>query len=413
MTNLLMRLLPLCLVCLLAIPATAGREVKDGQVYMRGWCFSPEQAAKQLEAFRATHRDRASWEARAEQIRKNIRVGARLDPIPQDRPPVRVIRHSKKQMKGYTVENIALETLDGFWLCGNLYLPDGYEDKIEAGHKIPGILCPHGHKPNKRFDKQVQARSGAFARLGCAVFAYDMIGQGETKQVEHRIEQALRIQTWNSIRALDFLSSLPGIDQQRLAVTGGSGGGTQSFVLAAMDDRIDLSMPVVMVAARFYGGCVCESGMPVHVQGDFATNNVEIAAAIAPKPLLLVSNGDDWTKHTPTLELPYVKKIYAYYGAEAKVENAHFEKEKHDYGISKREAACWFLCRHFDLSRAPLRDGKGAYDESWYEELPFDALRVFNDEHSRPGAETIEPADLEKQLDTLVARQAGQSAFAK
>ena len=396
-----MLLLLVCFVSVFALPATAGREVKDGQVYMRGWCHSLEGAAERLEIFGAAHHGRASWETRADTIRQNILIGAKLDPLPEDRGPMRVIRHSKKQRNGYTVENVAIETLPGFWLCGNLYLPDHYDpDKGTA--KLPGVLCPHGHKPDKRFDEQVQARSAAFARLGCAVFAYDMIGQGETKQVEHKIDQALRLQTWNSIRALDYLSALPGIDEDRLAVTGGSGGGTQSFLLAAIDERIDLSMPVVMVAARFYGGCVCESGMPIHVRGDFATNNVEIAAAIAPKPLLLVSNGDDWTKHTPELELPYVKNIYGYYDAEANVENAHFADEKHDYGPSKRAAAARFLAKHFKLDLAPILNDQGEVDEGWYEELPFDSLRAFNDDHPMPAGALTTPAQVEAQLDAVI-----------
>lgn len=89
-----------------------------------------------------------------------------------------------------------------------------------------------------------------------------------------------------------------------------------------------------MVSAHYYGGCVCESRMPIHKNGNFETNNVEIAASIAPKPLMLISDGGDWTSNVPDLEYPYIKSIYEMFGSGDQVENAHFADEVHDYGIS-------------------------------------------------------------------------------
>lgn len=386
-----------------ALPLSAGRQEKNnGDILMVGRCYTPAESAEVLDRFALTHQDRASWESRRTLIRQGILEGAKLAPLPDDRGMMRIIRHSKKQMVGYTVENVAIESVSGFWLCGNLYLPDGFDP--ETDDAIPGVLCPHGHKKDKRFDEQVQARSASFARLGCAVFAYDMIGHGETKQLDHKIKQAFRFQTYNSIRALDFLSSLTGIDNDRLAITGGSGGGTQAFILSAIDGRIDLSMPAVMVSAHFFGGCVCESGMPIHVRGDFETNNVEIAASFAPKPLLLISNGKDWTADNPTIAMPYVQRVYGYYNATDRVENAHLESEGHDYGPSKRAAAYRFLAKHFKLDLAGIQNGEGEIDESWFKLLDPKELRVFNEANPMPADAIQTPAELSERLDAIIKR---------
>ncbi len=160
-----------------------------------------------------------------------------------------------------------------------------------------------------------QKRSAALARMGAAVFAYDMVGYGESTPVPHLHSESMRLQTYNSLRAVDFLLSLGMVDEKRLGITGESGGGTQSYLLAAIDDRIAVSVPVVMVAAGFYGACVCESGMPIHKSAEFETDNVEIAASFAPKPQMIISDGGDWTKNTPRLEFPYMQRVYALMGA--------------------------------------------------------------------------------------------------
>jgi dienelactone hydrolase len=344
----------------------------------QGAYFTEEQGTEALRTFAGTYHDKVTWEKRAALIRQGIREGMKLPAKPAF-APLKPIRHSLRKLNGYTVENVAFESIPGFWVTGNLYRP------LKATGKSAAVLCPHGHTANQdaRFVEQTQQRCATMARMGAVVFVYDMLGYGDSKQCTHKVPQALTLQTLNGLRALDFLTSLPDVDTKRIGMSGESGGGTQTFLLTALDQRIHVSVPVVMVSSYFFGGCVCESGMPIHKRPTHQTSNVEIAALAAPRPMLLVSDGKDWTKHTPEVEFPYIRTIYGYYGATDRVENVHLPTEGHDYGPNKRVAAYAFLAKHLqlDLNRV-LKDGQ--VDESVNTLLKPDELQVFNVDHPRP-----------------------------
>jgi len=354
--------------------------------------WTEDEANLVMKDFAKEWNDKVSWEKRAAIIREGIIKGMKLDQMPDIKGDFHPIIRNKRKMDGYTVENIAIESFPGFYITGNLYMP------INPKKKNAAILSPHGHLSDKRLKEDVQTRCATLARMGAIVFAYDMVGYGESEQVTHKIPIALLLQTWNSQRVLDYLLSRPDVDTGRIGMTGGSGGGTQTFVLTAIDDRIKVSVPVVQVSAHFFGGCVCESGMPIHKTKDHQTNNVEIAALCAPRPLLLISDGLDWTRNTPRIEYPYIQSVYALYNAEHKVENVHLPAEKHNYGYSKRAAAYAFLAYHLKLNYGNVNFDRGV-QEDFVKILPQDDLKIFTKENPRPANAIMGDKAVIKYLD--------------
>jgi dienelactone hydrolase len=342
-----------------------------------------EEAKVQLARFAETYSSLSEWQDRARTIRREILRGTGLWPLPK-KCALNPIVYSKRQHNGYTVENVAIESLPGVFVTGSLYRPIGL-----SGPR-PAVLCPHGHwsKPEDygRFRPNMQKRCATLARMGAIVLSYDMVGYGDWANAgwEHRRPDALKMQLWNSIRLLDFLSARADVDPTRIAITGASGGGTQTFLLTAVDERIAVSIPTVMVSAHFFGGCICESGMPIHKSKRHETNNTDIAAAAAPRPQLLISNGKDWTKNVPLVEYPYIRDVYHLYGAEANVANLHLPNEGHDYGWSKRIGTYKFLAKHLGLSLANVIDDQGRIDETPVVVEKTEDLYVFGTGHPRP-----------------------------
>ena len=364
--------------------------------------------------------DLATWQTRRQDLRNHVQVSLGLWPMPEKTPLLPVI-HGRIDMGAYTVEKVYFQSFPDFFVTGNLYRPKNTHGKV------PGILCPHGHFPDGRFrwanDQELaidlesgaeqfesngrsplQARCANLATLGCVVFHYDMLGYADSQQITHalahgfreqrvsmndtdrwgffspqaesRLQSIMGLQTWNSIRSLDFLCSLPDVDESRIGVTGGSGGGTQTFILCAIDPRPAAAFPAVMVSTAMQGGCTCENCCNLRIH----CGNVDIAALFAPKPLGLTA-ANDWTKEMPTKGFPQLKTLYSRYQ-----ENGHYARPPeltarlqfpHNYNQVSREAMYNFFNRFLKL-------GHNDISEQEIQTLESGRLSVFDGDHPKP-----------------------------
>ena len=341
--------------------------------YARGVAVDGRQ---KLEYLSTLYQDRESWEARKEVLRTELRHNAGLDVMPA-RPDSKPYLSPRRVYDGYYVQNIGLEILPGVYCTGSIYHPLKYKRR-----GCPIILNPNGHFGDGRYRPDEQKRCAMQAMMGCIAVSYDLFAWDEQMlqfdSRSHRTAAAHTIQSLNAIRLLDYLLSLKEADPTRVGITGGSGGGSQTMFITAIDERITLSMPVVMTSSYFVGGCPCESGNPIHLSAG-GTNNAELAAMCAPRPLLVVSDGRDWTADVPQIEFPFIQRTFGFYGAVDKAENAHFPAEGHDYGLSKRLATYDFLERHWQLDTRKLKDAEGRFDESRCTVEPYSLLKVWGE----------------------------------
>jgi dienelactone hydrolase len=364
---------------------------------------------------------KAAWEARRRAVREQLLVAAGLWPLPEH-GPVRATIHSPIERDGYTIEKVSFASLPGHYVTGNLYRP-----KDTSVGKRPAVLFAHGHWTNGRFhdagekEAKKQVAAGAertveearffiqaipiqLARMGCVVFQYDMVGYADSKAIGHaagftdpaavlRQQSAFGLQTWNSLRALDFVSGLPDVDASRIGVTGASGGGTQTFVLCAIDDRPAAAFPAVMVGTAMQGGCVCENAPYLRL----GTGNVELAGLFAPKPLGM-TGANDWTREIETKGYPELRALYRLYGAEDRVLARCFPQFGHNYNRVSREVMYDWFNRHLKLGQSE------PVEEKSFVPTPPAELSVYDAGHPRPKDEA-DAAGVRKWLTESSDRQ--------
>jgi len=361
----------------------------------------------------------SEWEERKDWVRRQILVSQGLWPMPT-KTPLNAVIHGRIERDGYSIEKVYFESVPGFFVTGNLYRP------LNPKGKVPAVMFAHGHwkdarlsldEPQKvreqisigaeRFENggrsTFQSLCVQLARMGCVVWQCDMLSDSDSiqfnDQVVHRfakqrpemntvenwglysapaeshLQSIMGLQTLNAVRGLDFLLTLPEVDPERTAITGASGGGTQTMLLAAIDDRIKLSFPCVMVSTSMQGGCTCENSSLLRIN----TGNIEFAGLFAPKPQGM-NTADDWTRELSTKGFPDLQALYELHGKKDDVFLLRGEHFKHNYNAVTRSAFYTFVNKHFKLGfKAPVI-------EQDYEPLTREQLTVWNAEHPAPKA---------------------------
>ncbi len=391
-----------------------------------------------------------AWEPRREFVRRQLLVSQGLWPMPT-KSPLNAVIHGKIDQGEYTIEKVYFESAPGFFVTGNLYRPKNLTGKA------PAVIFPHGHWKDARFliqpDKYVreeiasgqerfveggksrfQSMCVQLARMGCVVWQIDALSDSDSiqfsaevihkfakqrpemnrtegwglysPQAEANLQSVMGLQTLNLVRSVDFVLGLPDVDPSRLAVTGSSGGGTQTMLLAAADPRVALSYPVVMVSTAMQGGCTCENATLLRVN----SGNVEIAALFAPKPQGM-NTANDWTKELATKGFPDLQKLYGLYGKKDFVTLQRGEHFPHNYNAVTRSGFYALLNKHFKLGfEAPII-------ERDYQPLPKEKLTVWDDAHPAPKAGDPEfergllkwlKTDAQQQLQALAQTDEGR-----
>ena len=332
----------------------------------------PADGEKLIPYLASLYSNRSQWEARRDSLRREVAERLGINPLlsrcvieTNELGPVR--KHD-----GYTVQNFRLSTANGHHVCGSVYSPKPLswkrvkDDVTRKNGKYPLIICPNGHFSGGRYNADLQKRYATLARMGAVCVSYDLWGWGESEDEvgadAHHTSEAHVMQAFNGLRILNLLLTCKDIDHTRVGVNGGSGGGTQAVLLSVLDDRFTALCPVVSMSSWFDGGCPCESGMPIQLSGG-GTCNAELAAMFAPRPMMVVSDGGDWTSTTPTLEFPYLQRIYGFYGMQDKVKNVHLPEERHDFGPNKRNAVYQFFIDVFGLDSSKADEEKATIED--------------------------------------------------
>ena len=319
------------------------------------------------------------WTAQATKLREHILNDIVFHGWPRewvDSPPRFEEVGSAQKGKGYLWRKLRFEIVPGYWSTAILYEPEN------PGGKVPAIVYVQGHEHTGKVVEYAQKACINFARRGIVVLDPEWVGMGELfeKLNAHDYGAHLDLVGTNALglfylamrRGLDYLAQLPQIDPSRLGVTGLSGGGWQTIVLSALDPRV-----AVMVEVAGFGSLESNLTHPVDTDDieetptDFLQGEdyTDLVALRAPRPTLLIHNGEDDCCFRAMLVKPYIfdnlKPFFQIFGKETDL--AFYENRDpgtHNYQIDNRRQAYRFFTEHFQMpvtsdeipSEADLKD---------------------------------------------------------
>ena len=318
---------------------------------------------------------RASAMADFEKIRPALRSDylymLGLAPLPERTPLHATVTGKLKHRDGCMIEKLHFQSSPGLYVTANLYLPHGVKGPA------PTILYLCGHYSQMKRDgnkaaPDCQSHALWFATHGYVVLVLDTLELGEIAAIHRGTLRLNRwwwhsagytpagVECWNAMCALDYLVTRPEVDPERIGATGISGGGAVTFWVAAADERVKAAAPVSgMSDVMFYAG---EGGVGVHCDCIMFYNRARwnwanVAALIAPRPLLFVNSDNDVYFPLPGVERmeTRLERLYARFGAGDKVASV-LSMGGHGYRTDIRRAEYGFFNRYLKLNPRPVED---------------------------------------------------------
>jgi cephalosporin-C deacetylase-like acetyl esterase len=357
---------------------------------------------------------REAWESRRPKYLEQYYYMLGLSPMPE-RTPLHATVTRTISRDDYVVDMLHFQSRPRLYVTGNLYRPA----KVKPGERLPAVLYVCGHADHGRDGNKTGYKSHGvwFARHGYVCLMIDTLQLGEIAAYHHGTYKLGRwwwhsrgytpagVEAWNGMRAIDYLTSRPDVDPERIAVTGISGGGAATFWIVAADERVKVAVPVSgMSDLQSY---VADHIIDGHCDCMFLYNTYQwpwtrIAALIAPRPMLFVNSDQDSIFPMPANEriANRLESVYRLFGAGDQFD-AVVSVGGHDYRQDINQAVYRFINMHLkDDSRRVLDSEveEGALIEDadlrvfpTDADLPTDELNTNIDEHFVPAAHAPAP----------------------
>ncbi len=322
-----------------------------------------------------------------------------LNPMPS-RTPLKATITGTIEQPGYVIEKLHFQSLPGLYVTANLYRP-----ARATNERYPTILYQVGHANQHRRDgnkaaNECQQHGSWLATHGYVALVVDTLELSEIAGLHRGLLSGNRwwwhatgytpagVETWNAIRALDYLATRPEVDMTRLGATGISGGGIGTFWITAVDDRVKVSAPVSGLGdLTFYAG---EDGISRHCDCFFFYNHARwnytnIAALACPRPMLFVnSNQDSYFPMNPNERIgARLERLYALFGASDLVD-AVISVGGHGYRTDIRRAVYEFFHRHLQNDARRVTDADAYQNADGSPILERKRLRVFPEDTDFP-----------------------------
>ncbi len=336
-----------------------------------------------------------------------------LQPLPE-RTALKATVTGRLERDGYTVEKLHFQSRPGLYVTANLYLPR------PAKGPYPTILylCGHASQMKREGNKaapECQSHAIWFATHGYVALVLDTLELGEVAAMHRGTLRHERwwwysagytpagVECWNAIRALDYLTSRPEVDRERIGATGISGGGVVTFWVAAADYRVKVAAPVSgMADLRFY---VADGGVGRHCDCFFFPNRarwdwLNIAALVAPRPLFFVNSDNDVYFPMAGNERysGRLQRLYSLFGAADQAQSM-VSIGGHGYRTDIRRAVFEFFNRHLKSDARHVTDADAAEAPRGSFPIKPSDLRVFPKDDDLPKDERNTRID-----ETFVAR---------